>query len=87
MDDESDMGKKKIENFRKSKMATIFHEKMREKYYNLSNIRPMSMQFSIYKSYWWYKYLGETYKSPINKAELQRIALGTLETYIFVLEG
>ena len=82
MDDESDMGKKKFELFQKSKMAAIFHEKMREKYYNLSNIRPMSMQFSIYESYWWYKYLGETYESPIHNAELQRIALGTLEIYI-----
>jgi len=62
-------------------MAAIFHEKMRENDYNSSNIPPMSMQFSIYESYWLYKYLGETYKSPINNAELQRIALGTLETY------
>ena len=41
----------------------------------------MSQQFSIYELYWWYKYLGETDKSPINNTELQRIVLGTLETY------
>ena len=74
--------KKNSEIFHKSKMAAVFSEKMRENYYNSSNIRPMSMQFSIYESYWWYKCLGETFKSPIKNAELQRIALGTLEIYI-----
>ena len=42
----------------------------------------MWMQFLIYESNWWYKYLGETDKSQIKNAELQRIVLGTLETYI-----
>ena len=42
-------------------------------------ICPMTKQFLIYKSYCWYKYLGETDKSPINNAELQRIVLGTLD--------
>ena len=32
-------------------MAAIFGEKMRENYYNSSNIRPMSMKFSIYELY------------------------------------
>ena len=63
-------------------MAAIFHEKIRENIYNSSNIRPIWMQFSIYELYWWYKFLGETNKSPINNTELQRIVLGTLETYI-----
>ena len=59
-------------------MAAIFGEKMRENYYNSSNIHPMSMKFSIYELYWWYKYLGKTDKSPINNAELQRIVLGKI---------
>ena len=72
--------KKIFENFQKSKMAAIFF-KTRENNYNSSNICPMWMQFSIYELYWWYKYLRETDKSPINNTELQRIVLGTLETY------
>jgi len=43
---------KKIESFQKSNIAAIFHEKIRENYYNLSNISPIWMQFSIYESYW-----------------------------------
>ena len=62
-------------------MAAIFHEKIRENNCNSSIIRPILMLFLIYELYWLYKYLGETYKSPINNYKLQRIALGTLETY------
>ena len=43
--------KKNFEKIKKSKMAAIFGEKMRENYYNSSNIRPMSMKFSIYELY------------------------------------
>jgi len=75
-------GQQKKNFFQKSKMAAIFHEKIRENNYNSSYIRPMWMQFLIYESYWWYKYFKETDKSSINNAELQRIVLGTLETYI-----
>ena len=66
-------------------MAAIFHEKIRENNYNSSNIRPMWMQISIYESYWWHKYLGETDKSPINNAELQRIVLGTLDMFVVII--
>jgi len=46
----------------------------------------MSQQFSINELYWCYKYLGETDKSPINNAELQRIVLGTLDIFVYSSE-
>jgi len=76
------LAKSNYKNFQKSKMAAIFHEKIRENTHNSSNISPMWMQLSIYESNWWYKYLGETDKSPINNTKLQRIVLSTLETIL-----
>ena len=76
--------KNDFNNFLKSKMAAVFHEKIRENNYNSSNIRPMWIQILIYESYWWRKYLGKTEKSPINNAELQRIVLGTLDMFVVI---
>ena len=78
--------KKNFEKNQKSKMAAIFHEKIRENNYNSSNIRPMWMQILIYELYMWHKYLGKAEKSPINIAELQRIALGTLDMFVYSSE-
>ena len=51
---------------------------MRENYYNSSNIRPISMNMNCIDGI----VFGRDIKSPINNAELQRIGLRTLETYI-----